>query len=170
MSYIKNTLKRYSEVNRISKMKVIISSRGFHAICIYRLSNILYNKKIPILPMVLTRVIQVLYGIDIDYKSNIDEGLIIYHGYGTVIGGTAIIEKNVTIFHNVTLGISYGTNKGMPYIKEGTIIGAGATLLGGIKIGKECKVGANSLVVKSFEDEGISIGGNPARIINKNIK
>lgn len=165
MSWINNTLKRYCEECNSSRKKVIITSRGFHALLFYRVSNITYKKKIPVIPMVLTRIIQILYSIDIDYKAEIDEGLIIYHGVGLVIGSGVKISRNCTVFHNVTLGRSFGKDEGMPTIGEGVFIGTNATILGGVYIANNSKVGANSLVVKSFDIENSIILGNPAQKI-----
>lgn len=149
MIWIKNTLTRYSEKNKSSKIKVCITSRGFHSCIIYRVSNILYKKNIPIVPMLLTRIIQILYSIDIDYKAEIGEGLVIYHGTGLVIGSKCKVGKNVTVFHNVTLGRSFGKNDGMPIIGDNTFIGTGASILGKVE--------------KSFKNNNCTISGNPAK-------
>lgn len=147
---------------------MIITSRGFQALLLYRIANIAYKNSIPIIPMILTRITQMLYSIDIDYRAEIEEGLIIYHGVGIVIGAGVKIGRNCTIFHNVTLGRSFGNKKGMPTIGEDVFIGTGTTILGGIYIANNSKIGANSLVVKSFEIQNSVILGNPAKEIYNN--
>lgn len=103
--YLTNTLKRYcSNDSKKEKVRVILTNRGFQTVFIYRLSNILYKKKLEFLSMFLTRIIQIMYSIDIDYRSEIQEGLLIYHCVGLVIGKGVKIGKNCTMFQNTTLG------------------------------------------------------------------
>lgn len=73
----------------------VISNRGFHALLIYRISNYLWRKKVPLIPLLLTRIIQILYSIDIDYRCKIEGGVTIVHGVGLVIGKGAVIKKVV---------------------------------------------------------------------------
>src|SRR5207248_8589700 len=88
--------KRFSLVN---KVVIFFFNRCFHALLFYRIANVLYKYKIPLLPLILTRIIQILYSIDIDYKADLDGGIVIVHGVGLVIGFGARISSNVIIFH-----------------------------------------------------------------------
>lgn len=144
-----------------------LSNRGFHALLGYRLSNFLWRKKIPILPLVITRFIQILYGIDIDYRATIKGGCVILHGVGVVIGYGASVGKNAIIYHGVTLGIAESKNSkmGFPQIGDNILIGAGAKLLGTINIGNNVKIGANAVVTKDIPDDCIAVG-IPAKVIN----
>lgn len=166
MGYIKKTLNRYSEILKSNKIKVILTSRGFHAIAVYRFSNYLYTKKIPLIPMALTRLIQIIYSIDIDYRSKIEPGLIIFHGMGLTIGSGVEIGSNCVIFHGVTIGEKFGeTTKGFPKIGDNVLIGTGSVILGGIEIACNSKIGANSVVLKDFKNKDSVIAGNPAKFI-----
>jgi len=79
-------LKALKKKYKVSYLKAFISNRGFHSLLFYRISNCLYKLRIPIIPLILTRFIQIIYGIDIDYRAKIQEGVIIILGIGTVIG------------------------------------------------------------------------------------
>lgn len=150
MSYLKNTLSRYCRGNSFKeKIRVILTNRGFQSIYIYRLSNVLYKKKLGIISMILTRIIQILYSIDIDYKAEIDEGLLIYHGVGLVIGSGVKIGKNCTVFHNTTFGIKFSkTNDGMPRIGDEVFIGCGSILLGKVEVESKSKIRAGTVLIK----------------------
>jgi serine O-acetyltransferase len=104
---------------------------------------------------------------DIHPGARIAQGIFIDHGTGIVIGETAIIEKNVSILHNVTLG---GTGKTSgarhPTIREGVMLGAGCKILGNITIGKNSKVAAGSIVLQDVPDNTTAVG-IPARIVER---
>ncbi|WP_208797412.1 serine O-acetyltransferase [Flavobacterium nitrogenifigens] len=144
----------------ISKASIIISNRGFHALFIYRISNFFYKLKIPLLPLILTRLIQILYGIDIDFKCKIFGGVIIIHGIGLVIGQGVIINQGVIIYHCVTLGRKFQITEehpsdGFPIVGKNCVLGAGAKILGNVKIGDSSIVGANVVLTKSIESNSI---------------
>lgn len=146
---------------------VFISNRGFHALLIYRISHFLWKKKIPLIPLLFTRIIQILYAIDIDYRARIEGGCMIVHGVGLVIGSKVIIKKGCKLYHEVTLGIAEtDENDGLPILEENVIIGAGAKVLGKIRIGKNAKIGANSVVIRDVPENHIAVG-IPAKNINK---
>src|ERR1700694_2975266 len=137
-----NAAKRFSLVNKII---ICFFNRGFHALLFYRIANLLYKYKIPLLPLILTRIIQVLYSIDIDYRANLDGGIVIVHGVGVVIGYGVHIKSNVIIFHGVTLGRKgigpvISDEDGFPIVEEDCIICTGAILLGKITIGKNSTI------------------------------
>ncbi|ERT66126.1 bacterial transferase hexapeptide repeat protein [Cetobacterium somerae ATCC BAA-474] len=149
MGYLNNTLKRYCKRNSLKeKVRVILTNRGFQSVMIYRVSNLLYKKKLGFISMILTRIIQILYSIDIDYKAKIDEGLLIFHGVGLVIGCGVIIGKNCTLFHNTTLGLKFSKNgDGMPILGNNVFIGCGTIILGEIEIENNKKIRAGSLII-----------------------
>lgn len=146
--------------------QVILSNRGFHALLTYRICNLLWRYKIPFLPMIFTRIIQILYGIEIDYRAKIAGGVVIVHGNGTGIGEGVTIGTGCRIYHSVTLGISHGEEDGFPQVGEHVLIGCGARILGPVKIGHYAKIGANAVVLQDVEDHAVAVG-IPARIIRK---
>jgi len=164
---IKNDLLALKHKYNISFSYAIMANRGFHALLFYRIANFLYKKKIPLLPLIFTRIIQIFYSIDIDYKAHIDGGVIIIHGIGTVIGSGAVIKKGTIIYHQVTIGIKgTGNNDGFGIIEQNCILGAGAKILGKIKIEENSIIGANVVVTKDIPKN--SIVTTDSKIIIKN--
>lgn len=147
-------------------LKVIISNRGFHALLTYRICNLLWRYKIPLIPMILTRIIQILYTIHIEYAANIAGGVVIVHGWATGIGTGVTIGKGCRIYHEVTLGISHGDVDGFAQVGENVLIGCGAKIIGPVKIGDNAKIGANAVVNKDVPANSVAVG-IPARIIRK---
>lgn len=149
-------LKRLKDVYEMNYILAILANRGFHALFVYRLCNWLNKMKIPLLPLILTRCIQVLYGIDIDYKSDIKGGVIIIHGMGIVIGEGATIESGVILYHGVTLGRKkqgkgMTTDDGFPCVEADCVIGAGAKLIGPIRVGRGSLVGPNCVLTQNID-------------------
>ncbi len=142
------------------KKATIFFNRGFHALLFYRFSNKFYQWKIPILPLLFTRLIQILYAVDIDYKASLEGGIVIVHGVGLVIGSGAIVKSNVVLFHGVTLGRrgigpKISDTDGFPSVDEDCIICAGAKLLGNIKVGYNTTIGANCVVTRDVPPNSI---------------
>lgn len=140
---------------------------GFHAIQIHRISHLLYRLRIPFLPRMISQLMRWFSGIEIHPGATIGKGVFIDHGMGVVIGETAIIHDNVTIFQGVTLG-GTGKEKGKrhPTIEEYVVIGAGATVLGNILIGHHSRIGASSVVLKNVPPE-TTVVGIPGRVVNR---
>jgi len=135
----------------ISYPMSVISNRGFHALLFYRVAHFLYNCKIPLLPLIFTRIIQIIYGIDIDYRAKLEGGVIIIHGVGTVIGSGAVIKSGTIIYHQVTIGIKgSGMNDGFATIEENCVLGTGSKILGILTVGKNSTIGANVVVTKDI--------------------
>lgn len=150
-------------------MEVLLGYNGFHAVAIHRLSHAIWTMGLRALARFLANIGRILTGVEIHPEAKIGRRLFIDHGTGVVIGQTAIIEDDVTIYHGVTLGGKGGqTNPGQkrhPTISSEAIIGAGAQVLGNITIGKGAKVGANSVVTGDVPD-GCTVVGIPARMVH----
>lgn len=148
-----------------STLEVVLTYAGFHALLAYRVAHRLRRWGIPLLPRIISQFARWLTGIEIHPAAVIGKGFFIDHGMGVVIGETAEIGDDVTLFQGVTLG---GTGKEHgkrhPTIGNHVVIGAGAKILGGIRVGDNVKIGANSVVLKSVPANSTVIGV-PARII-----
>lgn len=140
---------------------------------IYSLSRSLYLKKIPYLPRILRAMNRIVYACDIPFKANIHETVIFAHsGLGVVVNDNAEIGQNTKILQHVTIGGNMGKQKEVdgrvtsaPVIGESVIIGAGAQILGPVKIGNNAKIGAGAVVMIDVPDNGIAVG-IPAKVIN----
>src|SRR5213593_45158 len=148
-----------------SWLEVVLTYAGFHALLAYRLSHWLKTHNVPFLPRAISQVARWLTGIEIHPSATIGTGFFIDHGMGVVIGETAEIGDYVTLFQGVTLG-GTGKERGKrhPTLGNHVVVGAGAKILGGIKIGDNVKIGANSVVLKSVPANSTVIGV-PARVI-----
>ncbi len=148
-----------------SKLEVILTYAGFHALLAYRLSHWLWVRGMPFVPRMISQFARWLTGVEIHPAAKIGTGFFIDHGMGVVIGETAEIGNYVTLFQGVTLG-GTGKERGKrhPTLGNHVVVGAGAKILGGIRIGDNVKIGANSVVLKSVPANSTVIGV-PARVI-----
>jgi serine O-acetyltransferase len=148
-----------------STLEVVLTYAGFHALLAYRLAHWLSVHRVPFAPRVISQLARWLTGIEIHPAATIGKGFFIDHGMGVVIGETSEIGDYVTIFQGVTMG-GTGKERGKrhPTLGNHVVVGAGAKILGGIRIGDNVKVGANSVVLKSVPSNSTVIGV-PARII-----
>ena len=152
------------------RIETLVTSPGLHSIGIYRLSNFLWSIRLTILARLISYIGRILTGIEIHPAAKIGERFFIDHGMGVVIGETAEIGNDVTIYHGVTLGgvspsedsASQKDKKRHPTLEDKVIIGSGAQILGPIIIGANSKVGSNSVVTIDVEANK-SVIGNPAR-------
>jgi serine O-acetyltransferase len=148
-------------------LEVIFLYPGFHAITVHRFSHFLYELKIPFLPRLISQLMRLLTGIEIHPGAKIGPGFFIDHGMGVVIGETTEVGKNVTLYQGVTLGgTGLERSKRHPTLGDNIVIGAGAKVLGSIKIGNNVKVGAGSVVIHSVPDN-CTVVGVPAEIVRK---
>gem|GEM_PF-1175551 len=133
-----------------SPLLTVLGNRGFHALFVYRIAHWLWQRRIPALPLLLSRTIHIFYAIEIDYRARIEGGVNILHGFGTVIG-PAVIKRGTVIFHGVTIGRNGSKRRpdGDPVIEEDVFLGAGAKILGRIVVGQGAKIGANVVVDRS---------------------
>lgn len=147
------------------KFEILLTNQGLHAIWSYRLAHWLYISGYKFLARIISQISRFFTGIEIHPACLIGKGLLIDHGSGVVIGETAIIGDNCTIFQGVTLG-GTGKNQGKrhPTLRNNVFVGAGAKILGNIEIGDNVKIGANAVVLTDIP-EGATAVGVPARII-----
>ncbi len=144
--------------------EILISYPGLHAIWLHRAANYLHERKVPLMPRLISMFARAVTGIEIHQAARIGHGLFIDHGMGVVIGETAEIGENVTMYQGVTLG-GTGKDKGKrhPTIGNNVVIAAGASVLGPIKVGDNSKVGAGSVVLKDVPPN-CTVVGVPGRL------
>ncbi len=153
-----------------SVFEVITTYPGFHAVLIHRFSHWLWQQGLNWPARYISFLGRWLTGIEIHPGAQIGRRFFIDHGMGVVIGETAIIGDDCTLYHGVTLGgTTWNKGKRHPTLKNGVVIGAGAKVLGPIEIGESARVGSNSVVVKSVP-AGVSVVGIPAHIIEPKSK
>lgn len=150
--------------------EVFFAYNGYHALVWHKLANTLWHWKLFALARFFSNIGRMLTGIEIHPEATIGKRLFIDHGTGVVIGQTAVIGDDVTIYHGVTLGgvgrADDKTGKRHPTVDNGAMIGSGAQVLGNITIGKDARVGSNSVATNDVPD-GCTAIGIPARVICK---
>jgi len=150
-----------------STFELFFNYPGLWALFFYRHAHWFYQKGLRFLPRFISGLGQLLTTIDIHPAAQIGRRVFIDHGVGVVIGETTVIHDDVLIYQQVTLGgVSLNKGKRHPTIETNVVIGAGAKVLGNITIGKNSKVGANSVVVKDVPADSTAIG-IPARVIKR---
>lgn len=146
-------------------LEAILLYPGFHVLIFYRISHFLYRHKLFFLARLISQIGRVFTGIEIHPGATIGKRLFIDHGMGIVIGETSTIGNDCTIYHNATLGgTGKDQNKRHPDLGNNVMVGAGAKILGPIKIGNNVKIGANSIVLKDIPDNVTVVKCN--KIIN----
>jgi serine O-acetyltransferase len=149
-------------------LEVFFGYNGFHAVGFHRLCYFIWGLGLRALARFVANIGRILTGIEIHPEAEIGERLFVDHGTGVVIGQTAVVGDDVTIYHGVTLGgvgrSDDRNGKRHPTIENGAIIGAGAQVLGGITIGENARVGANSVVINDVPARATALG-IPARIV-----
>ena len=164
----KEFLNIYKEKDPASRsyLEILICYPGLHAVFFYKISNFFWNLNLKLIARMISNFSRFFTGVEIHPAVKIGKNLFIDHGMGVVIGETTIIGDNVSIYQGVTLG---GTKrikkKRHPTINDNVVIGAGAKVLGPILVGKNSKIGANSVVTKNVPPN-ITVIGIPARVID----
>ena len=149
-----------------STFEVITTYPGFHAMVIHRLSHKLWKLELKWLARFTSHIGRWLTGIEIHPGATIGRRVFIDHGMGVVVGETAEIGDDCTLYHGVTLGgTTWSKGKRHPTLMRGVVVGAGAKILGPITIGANARVGSNAVVVKDVPDDATAVG-IPARIID----
>lgn len=148
-----------------SVWEVIFCYQGLHAIWMHRISHYLYKKGWILFPRMISNFARFLTGIEIHPGATIGEGLFIDHGTGIVIGETAEIGKNVTLYQGVTLG-GTGKEKGKrhPTIGNNVVVASGAKVLGSFSVGDHAKIGAGSVVLKEVPSYA-TVVGIPGKVV-----
>ena len=155
-----------------SGLEIMLCYPGYHALVVHRLSHRLWKMKLRTLARFLSYLGRIVTAIEIHPAAVIGRRFVIDHGTGVVIGETSIVGDDVTLYHSVTLGgISPSVDsdkqvgqKRHPTVMDGAIIGSGAAVLGPITIGKEARVGANSVVTKDVP-ASVTAVGIPAQVV-----
>ena len=149
-----------------STFEVVTTYPGFHAMVIHRLANKLWRMGLKWLARLVSYIGRWLTGIEIHPGATIGRRVFIDHGMGVVVGETAEIGDDCTLYHGVTLGgTSWNKGKRHPTLKPGVVVGAGAKILGPITIGANARIGSNAVVVKDVPDDATAVG-IPARILD----
>lgn len=174
-SFIKACLELYEDANNIKEkdpaanniLYVILMYQGFHSLVFHRIAHWFYKCHLFFLARLISQIARFFTGIEIHPGAKIGRRLFIDHGMGIVIGETATIGNDCTIYHGVTLG---GTGKDKkkrhPDLGDNVLVGCGAKILGPIKIGDNVKIGANSVVLKDVQ-KNTTIVGIPGKEILK---
>ena len=140
-------------------LEVLLCYPGLRAIWAHRLSHKLWKHGFKLIARGISQIMRNLTGIEIHPGATIGHNLFIDHGMGVVIGETAEVGDNVTLYHGVTLGgTSLNKVKRHPTIEDHVVIGAGAKVLGAITIGANSRIGANAVVVKSAPPDSVVVG------------
>ena len=149
--------------------EIITCYSGVQAVIIYRFTHLLWGYKLYWLARFISTLARWITGIEIHPGAVIGRRFFIDHGMGVVIGETSEIGDDCMMYHGVTLGgTSWDKVKRHPTLKDGVIIGAGAKILGPIILGKNVRVGSNSVVVKSIDDK-CTVVGIPGRVLQKKV-
>jgi serine O-acetyltransferase len=151
----------------VGRFEILATWPGIHALLGYRVAHAMYVSGVPVLPRLISMVMRMVTGIEVHPAAKIGEGLFIDHGAGVVIGETADIGDNVTLYQGVTLGgTGFASGKRHPTVQDNVTIGSGAKLLGPITIGHGAKIGANSVVITDVPPNSTVVGnpGHPVRV------
>ena len=150
-----------------SPLEILLLYPGLHAVWIQRISHRLWIHNFKLVARWISQLARGLTGIEIHPGAAIGPGLFIDHGMGVVIGETAEVGLDVTLYHGVTLGgTSSNTGKRHPTIGDRVTIGAGAKVLGNITIGSDSRIGANAVVVKSVPENSVVVGV-PGQVVRR---
>jgi serine O-acetyltransferase len=151
----------------LGRVEILLTYGGVQALLAHRIAHAAHEAGVPVLPHGLAYVSRITTGVEIHPAAQIGEALFIDHGAGVVIGETAEIGDNVTLYQGVTLGgTGFARGKRHPTVDGDVVIGSGAKLLGPIHVGASAKIGANSVVIHDVPPNSTVVGnpGHPVRI------
>ena len=154
----------------LGRVEILLTYGGVQALLVHRVAHALHDGGVPLVPRAMANWSKTLTGVEIHPAAEIGEALFIDHGAGVVIGETAEIGDNVTLYQGVTLGgTGFARGKRHPTVEDDVIIGSGAKLLGPITVGRGAKVGANSVVIHDVPANSTVVGnpGHPVRVEGK---
>jgi serine O-acetyltransferase len=145
----------------VGRTEILLTYGGVQALLAHRVSHALYESGVPLVPRALANATKVATGVEIHPAAKVGRALFIDHGNGVVIGETAELGDNVTVYQGVTLGgTGFRRGKRHPSVGSEVVIGSGAKLLGAIEVGDRVKIGANSVVIHDVP-AGATVVGNP---------
>jgi len=148
-------------------LEILLAYPGLHALWGHRVSHWLWTHRLKLLGRWLSHIVRFLTGIEIHPGAKIGKGFFIDHGMGVVIGETAEVGRDVTLYHGVTLGgVSLEKGKRHPTLEDGVVVGAGAKILGNIVIGERSRIGANAVVVKTVPPNSVVVGV-PGQVVQR---
>ena len=140
-------------------LEIVFCYPGLHALWIYRIAHWFWKMNFFLIGRFISHVGRFLTGIEIHPGAKIGRRFFIDHGMGVVIGGTAEIGDNVTLYHGVTLGgVTWDKEKRHPTLEDNVVVGAGAQILGPFTVGRGARIGANSVVVKEVPENATVVG------------
>ena len=149
----------------VSSIEILASWPGVHALLAHRVSHALHDAGVPLVPRLMSTATRAMTNIEIHPAASIGDALFIDHGTGVVVGETAEIGDNVTLYQGVTLGgTGFATGKRHPTVQDNVTIGSGAKLLGPITVGHGAKIGANSVVITDVPPNA-TVVGNPGHVV-----
>ena len=157
----------------VGQIEILATWPGIHALLAHRVAHALDSAGLPLLPRSLSMLARAITGIEIHPAARIGDGLFIDHGAGVVIGETAEIGYDVTLYQGVTLGgTGFATGKRHPTVQDNVTIGSGAKLLGPITVGHGAKIGANSVVITDVPPNSTVVGnpGHPVRVDGRRVE
>ncbi|MEA2481647.1 MAG: serine O-acetyltransferase [Thermoleophilaceae bacterium] len=163
-------LERDPAARDIGRAEILVTYGGVQALLGHRMAHAMHDLGIPVVPHVLAYASRAVTGVEIHPAAEIGRALFIDHGAGVVIGETAEIGDNVTLYQGVTLGgTGFARGKRHPTVEDNVVVGSGAKLLGPIQIGRCSKVGANSVVIHDVPPNSTVVGnpGHPVRVDGK---
>lgn len=151
-----------------SSIEILLTYSGLHAVIAYRFAHALLKRGMPTMARIVSQTARLFTGIEIHPGAKIGKGLFIDHGMGVVIGETAIIGDNCTLYQGVTLG-GTGKDRGKrhPTLGDNVTVGAGAKVLGPFKVGNNAKIAAGAVVLTEIPPNATAVGV-PARVVKMN--
>lgn len=157
----------------VGQLEILATWPGVQALLAHRIAHALFRAGVPLLPRLISAIARSLTGIEIHPAARIGPGLFIDHGMGVVIGETAEVGADVTIYQGVTLGgTGFATGKRHPSVEDNVTIGSGAKLLGPIRVGHGSKIGANTVVIHDVPPNCTVVGnpGHPVRVEGRRLE